>query len=289
MELLEIGSIAAIATDVHLAGDMSASDLDELREGWWRYPVLIFPEQHFDDQRQIEFSRLLGDLEPGKDADFVMKFSTVGPDGNVLPPTADQARRLLPNMGWHTDSSHKAVGAAASLLAARLAAPVGGDTEWADMRAAYDHLDDSTKDELEHLIGVHEFVQPDTPYDSEDVRRRFPPVAHPLVRQHPVTGRKSLYLGFKLSYILGQDPVASRARVKELTAWACQAPRTFGHHLNTGDAVLWDNLAVAHRARPCPPNSARTVHRTTVIGDQSDYPPLPDVVPGFEAAMAMSA
>jgi alpha-ketoglutarate-dependent 2,4-dichlorophenoxyacetate dioxygenase len=282
---------AAVVTGIRLEGEISAEELHEILRIWWRYPVLVFPKQEFDDERQIAFSRLLGDLERVKEGEYITRFSTVGPDGRAVPPSADQAQRLKVNEGWHADNSHPRVVASASLLSVCLAAPIGGDTEWADMQAAYDALDQDFQRDIEDLIAVHELVQPDTPYisedehRSEDMRRMFPPVAHRLVRRHPVTGRKSLYLGYKLSYILGHDPVISRKWAKALSEWSCQEARVFRYHLETGDAVLWDNLSVLHRARPYPGHIPRSVQRTTVVAEQSNDP-LIDPIPDYESAVA---
>jgi len=266
-----LGDLGAEVTGIRLDGDVPSQDLNVIVEAWWRYAVLIFPEQHFDDERQVAFTRLLGPLERSENGGPVIRFSTLGPDGEAVSSDDAAARILTINEEWHTDSSFKPVGAAGSLLSAKVVPRTGGATEWADMRAAYDALDPATRAEIEDWVAVHDLAKDTTgPYISEEHRRRFPSSRHRVVRVHTVTGRRSLYIGRHAAYVVGQDPVRSAARLAQLTQEACQPPRVFRHSWRVGDAVLWDNRCVLHRSTPWPVDEPRVVHRTTMAGEDGE-------------------
>jgi alpha-ketoglutarate-dependent 2,4-dichlorophenoxyacetate dioxygenase len=173
----------------------------------------------------------------------------------------DDRRRLfgLGNRLWHSDSSFKAVPAKYSLLSARHIPSAGGNTEFADMRAAYDALDDETKAECENLICEHSqlFSRSILGFSdfTDDERRKFAPVRQRLVRRHPVTGRRSLFLASHAGAILGWPVPEARAFLRDLTEhW---------------DLVMWDNRVTMHRARPFDNAEVRDMHRTTVACELS--------------------
>ncbi len=194
---------------------------------------------------------------------------------------ADDHRRLnnLGNQLWHSDASFRAVPAKYSLLSARIVPPKGGNTEFADMRAAYDALDDDTKAEIEDLVTEHSnaysrevigFAREDYGAHNQDKLR---PVRHRLVRTHPVTGRKSLYLSAHIGTIVGWPVPEARAFLRDLTEHATQPRFTHAHQWKPWDLVMWDNRTTMHRARRYNDlKDIRDMRRSTVRGDSMTTP-----------------
>lgn len=269
-------TVGATVSDVALH-DLSDSDFDRIYEAWLEHAVLLFPGQRLSDDQHLEFTRRFGRLELGFNrsaARVVGRLTNVEPDGTVAEPDSLRARFLLGNTGWHSDSSYKRIGAKASLLAAHLVPTIGGETEWADMRAAFDALDPDLRESLEQKIAVHSYRFSHTPFGGielagDDVKH-LPDVHHPILRTHPETGRRVLFAGRHASHIVGQDQEESRALLRTLTEEACQPPRLWKHRWAEGDLVIWDNRAVLHRGHTWPDDQPRTMVRTTVAGDDPD-------------------
>jgi alpha-ketoglutarate-dependent 2,4-dichlorophenoxyacetate dioxygenase len=177
------------------------------------------------------------------------------------------------NEAWHSDSSFKPIAALASLLAARIVPPVGGNTEFASERAAYEDLPAARKAELEGWVAVHRMTHPDKAnddgYRDEDKERHV--VTHPLIRVNPVNGRKALYVGAHAQEIVGMPPKEGRGMLEELTAFCTQPKYVYSHHWRDGDAVMWDNRCTLHRATAFDKTRyKRKLHRTTIAGKAPD-------------------
>ena len=271
-------TLGATVTDVDLS---SIDDVDfaAIESAWHRFAVLVFPGQHLSDECHVAFTRRFGRLErglKGRRTDLGPgRLSNVDKDGKVVPGEDLRARFQRGNRDWHSDSSYKRVGAKASILAAHVVPDQGGETEWADMRAAYDALDSATKDWLAGKIAVHSYrfshawhggLELLSSRELEDL----PPVEHPLVRVHPATGRRSLFVGRHASHVIGEGCESSRRRLRELGAWACRPPRVWRHRWKAGDIAIWDNRCVLHRGRPWPEDQPRVMARSTVAGDDPD-------------------
>jgi alpha-ketoglutarate-dependent 2,4-dichlorophenoxyacetate dioxygenase len=185
----------------------------------------------------------------------------------------DSRQRLfnLGNMLWHSDSSFRAIPAKYSLLSARVVNPVGGNTEYADMRAAYDDLDAATRGLIEDRICEHSLMYSRGSLGmldySEEERAMFRPVRQRLVRTHPVTGRRSLYLSSHAGTILGMPTPEARILLRELTEHATQPKYVYVHRWRPWDLVIWDNRQVMHRVRRYDEAQPRDMRRTTVAGD----------------------
>lgn len=275
---------AGEVSGIDITQPLPPSEVAAISAGMDQYGVLVFHDQHFTDETQLAFSRNFGELEMasgdinwGKErrlpSPHVNDISNLDTNNAVLG-RAD--RRRLFNLGnqlWHSDSSFKPVPAKYSLLSARAIPSSGGNTEFADMRAAYDALDDETKAECADLICEHSQLYSRgtlgfTEFTEEDIRR-FAPVRQRLVRRHPSSGRKSLFLASHAGGIVGWPVPEARAFLRDLTEHATRRTFVYAHAWKQWDLVMWDNRATMHRARPFNANEVRDMHRTTVACERS--------------------
>jgi alpha-ketoglutarate-dependent 2,4-dichlorophenoxyacetate dioxygenase len=253
-----------------------------IEAGMDRYAVLVFPDQQLTDEQQMAFSRHFGPLEDARGGNITTPaerrlqvgmndVSNLGRDGAPLDRDSRQRLFNLGNMLWHSDSSFRAVPAKYSLLSARVVNPVGGNTEFADMRAAYDGLDADTRALIEDLVTEHSLMYSRGSLGmvdySEEERAMFRPVRQRLVRTHPVTGRRSLYLSSHAGTIEGMPTPEARILLRELTEHATQPRFVHVHRWRPWDLVIWDNRQVMHRARRYDERQPRDMRRTTVAGD----------------------
>ena len=269
-------TLGAVVTGVAL-NELTDADFGEIYDAWLEHAVLLFPDQALTDDEHLAFTRRFGRLEMGfnrSQARVVGRLSNVDADGTVATADSLRARFLRGNTDWHSDSSYKRIGAKASLLAAHVVPSTGGETEWADMRAAHDALDARRRGELEQKVAVHSYRFSHTPFGGLEVAGddlvHLPDVQHPVLRTHPETGRRVLFVGRHASHIIGEDLDESRALLRRLTEEACQPPRLWKHCWSPGDLVIWDNRSVVHRGHPWPDDEPRTMVRTTVAGDDPD-------------------
>jgi alpha-ketoglutarate-dependent 2,4-dichlorophenoxyacetate dioxygenase len=273
------GDFVARLTGLDLSRPLDEGDFGQVRDAFHRYAVVIFPEQALTDDEQIAFSERFGPLEVSLRKDRqrridnprISDISNVDEKDRVFDPDDERAIYNAGNRLWHSDSSFKRVPAMASLLSGREVPPEGGETEYADLRGAWDALSADRKRGLEALVAEHSFVYSrgligyDQFTDAE--RAAVPPVPQAVVRTHPATGRKSLYLGSHASHILGRPVEEGRALLRELLEFATQPQLVYRHVWRQHDLVMWDNRCVLHRGRPWDERRYRRVmHRTTVAG-----------------------
>jgi len=270
---------------IDLTQPLTAAQVAAIEAGMDRYAVLVFHDQHFDDDKQLAFSRNFGELEVSSGAEMSkpeerrlkMEMADISnlDQNNRLRP-ADDRKRLgaLGNRLWHSDASFRAVPAKYSLLSARVVPGKGGNTEFADMRAAYDALDDATKAEIEDLVTEHSnaYSREQIGYQKADYgadyQGKLRPVRHRLVRTHPVTGRKSLYLSAHIGTIIGWPVPEARAFMRDLTEHATQPQFRHAHEWKPRDLVIWDNRTTMHRARRYDDlHDVRDLRRSTIRGD----------------------
>ncbi len=267
---------------VDLKAPISGQDVAAIEAGMDKYAVLVFRAQAVSDEQQMQFSRNFGAIENArggnvtKDEDRRLStgmndVSNLGKDGKPLARDSRQRLFNLGNLLWHSDSSFRAIPAKYSLLSARVVNPKGGDTEFADMRAAYDGLDDDTKAEIENLVCEHSLMYSRgslgfVDYTDEE-RLLFKPVRQRLVRTHPVSGRKSLYLSSHAGAIIGKPTPEARILLNDLKEHATQPRFVYVHKWKVNDLVMWDNRQTMHRGRRYDESQARDVRRTTVAGD----------------------
>jgi alpha-ketoglutarate-dependent 2,4-dichlorophenoxyacetate dioxygenase len=283
LKLRQIGPcFAAEAAGLDLRKPLSPDEAAAVHEGMNEYAVLVFHDQDIDDEQQLAFTLSLGQLEGStraslRDQDdyrLPATFNDVSNlDKNNQVFARDDRRRLfaIGNRLWHSDSSFKVVPAMYSLLHARSTPSRGGNTEFADMRAAYDALDAEIKAEIEDLICEHSQIfsrQQIGFFDlTEEERARFKPVRQRLVRTHPATGRKSLFLASHAGGIVGWPVPEARLLLRDLIEHATQREYVYSHKWSVGDLVMWDNRRTMHRGRSFPAHEPRDVRRTTLAGD----------------------
>ena len=254
---------AARAEGLDLRHPLNAAEVAAITAAMDRYAVLVFPGQHFEGDQQLAFGRHFGEVEDvptlvdqgrRRLADNrVNDISNLGVDGNILP--ADDRRRMfnLGNLLWHSDSSFKPVPAQYSMLHARVIPPEGGETEFADMRAAWDALPEKMKAEVRDLVCEHSliFSRAQLGFDefTPEEMARCTPVPQRLVRRHPGSGRLSLYLSAHIGRIQGWQRPEAMALIRELTEFSTQREFVYSHSWTVGDLVVWDNRCTMHRGR----------------------------------------
>jgi alpha-ketoglutarate-dependent 2,4-dichlorophenoxyacetate dioxygenase len=274
---LFVGEVSGIDITQPLTPDQAAA----IEAGMDRYAVLVFHDQRFTDEQQVAFSRNFGEIERAvgsnvtADADRRLppELADVSNLDKDHKPLARDDRRRMFNLGnqlWHSDSSFRAVPAKFSLLSGRNVTDDGGNTEFADMRAAYDDLDVRTKAEIEDLVCEHSLIYSRGTLGfadfSPEERRNFTPVRQRLVRTHPVTGRKSLFLASHIGTIVGWPMPEARAFIRDLTEHATQPKYVHVHRWRQYDLVMWDNRQTMHRVRRYDATKVRDMRRTTIAG-----------------------
>ena len=275
-------AIAGEVSGVDLTQSLTPDQVAALDAGMDRHAVLVYHGQTITDEQQKAFSLNFGPLENTAGGNvtkpeqqrlgaFMADVSNLGPDQK---PLARDDRRRLFNLGnqlWHSDSSFRAIPAKYSILSGRITTDEGGRTEFADMRAAYDALDAKTKASIEDLVCEHSLIYSRGTLGFADLTEQekamFTPVRQRLVRTHPVTGRKSLYLSSHIGTIIGWPMPEARAFVRELSEHAVQPQFVYKHAWKQYDLVMWDNRSTMHRVTRFDETQPRDMRRTTVAGD----------------------
>jgi len=275
-------------TGVDCRTPLSPDQVAAIHAGMDQYAVLVFRDQPLTDEEQLRFTLHFGTIEktrggtPGhihfrtdqearKLGTSIIDFSNVDPSGKPLSTASRAYVFKLADQLWHSDSSFNAVPASYSLLSGRKVASWGGNTEYADMRAAYDALDDRLKGEIENLICLHSNMYSRgklgvTEFTDEE-RIVFKPVRQRLVRRHPVTGRKSLFLSAHAGEIEGMPTAQARLLLLDLTEFATREQFVYPHVWQVNDFVMWDNRSTMHRGRRFDPHEARDIRQTRLAGD----------------------
>jgi alpha-ketoglutarate-dependent 2,4-dichlorophenoxyacetate dioxygenase len=269
-------TLGAEVRGVDLTRPVAPVKFAEIEAAFNRYAVLVFPEQPVTDEQQLAFSRLFGPLEVNPNyagtkmrlRPDVADISNLDVEGKVLAWNDPRNLFNLGNQLWHTDSSFKRIPAKCSLLSARELPSSGGETELADLRAAWDALPEAKKRELDGLVVEHSIFRSRSQIGfadfNDEIYRQLPPVPQALVRHHCYSGRISLYLASHASHIIGWPVAQGRALIEELIAFATQPQFVYQHSWTVGDLVMWDNRCTMHRGRPYDDTQRRVLHRTTV-------------------------
>jgi alpha-ketoglutarate-dependent taurine dioxygenase len=274
-------TLGAVVTGIKVA-ELDEPTFRALYDAWLEYALLIFPAQFLTHPQQIAFAKRFGPLE------FEMAaLSNVKSDGTLRreADNDDMMKVLKGNMGWHHDSTYMPVQAKGAVFSAEIVPTVGGKTGFADMRAAYDALDDGLKQRLEGLSAYHSlhYSQSKLGHQASKADGQYsgygfhngPVPLRPLVKTHSETGRKSLLVGRHAHNIPGLDKVESERLLQELLDFACQPPRIYHHDWKVGDAVVWDNRCLMHQATPWDMTQPRVMWHSRIAGDPASEAALP--------------
>jgi alpha-ketoglutarate-dependent 2,4-dichlorophenoxyacetate dioxygenase len=276
-------SFAGEVSGIDCRAPLSAAEIAAVEAGMDRYAVLVFRDQNISDEQQLAFTRHFGELESYNTPGHIRKreesrlrpgmadFSNLDRTGKIMSAEDRVWFFKLGDRLWHSDSSFRPVPAKYSLLSGRILPSWGANTEFADMRAAYDALDARTRAEVEDLVCLHSLI-----YSREAIgftemtpeeMAAFRPIRQRLVRTHPVTGRKSLFLASHAGAIEGWTVPEARMFLRDLTEFATQPQFVHSHEWRPFDLLMWDNRTTMHRARRFDRNEVRDVRRTTLAGD----------------------
>ena len=274
-------AIAGEVTGVDISKPLKPEEVAAIEAGMDKYAVLVFPGQQLTDEQQMAFTVNFGPIEDARGGNVTKPqdkrlvtgmndVSNLGKDGKPLARDSRQRLFNIGNMLWHSDSSFRPIPAKYSLLSARVVNKKGGNTEFAHMGAAYEALDDDTKREIEDLVCEHSLMYSRgslgfLDYTDEE-KAMFKPVRQRLVRTHPVTGRKSLYLSSHAGAILGMPMPEARMLLNDLKEHATQPRFVYVHKWTLYDLVIWDNRQTMHRVRRYDDSQPRDMRRTTVAG-----------------------
>ncbi len=269
---------------IDLSKSLSQHQVEELERAIWRYGVLIFPDQPLTLEQQVTFAAQFGPLDTGLQTklmnktatrlghDAVTDISNVADDGQVADRLHKMALMNVGNAFWHSDSSYEHHPFRYSILAAVTAASWGGETQFADLRAAFDALDERTKaliadknatffsHNTRQLLGIE---------DDEASLSAYPPVRWPMVRTHPGSGRKVLWVDSKVTEISGMSIPEGRALAHELLEHISQRERVYSHRWTPNDVIMWDNRSVLHRGRRFDLTERREMRRVSTKDDSS--------------------
>ena len=274
-------AIAGEVTGIDITKPLTPQQVADIEAGMDKYAVLVFPGQNLTDEQQMAFTVNFGPIEDARGGNVTKPqdkrlatgmndVSNLGKDGKPLARDSRQRLFNIGNMLWHSDSSFRPIPAKYSLLSARVVNKKGGNTEFAHMGAAYEALDDDTKREIEDLVCEHSLMYSRgslgfLDYTDEE-KAMFKPVRQRLVRTHPVTGRKSLYLSSHAGAILGMPMPEARMLLNDLKEHATQPKFVYMHKWTLHDLVIWDNRQTMHRVRRYDDTQPRDMRRTTVAG-----------------------
>lgn len=274
----------AKVSGVDLRKPLSSAQVEEIERTIWKYGVLIFPGQPVTLEEQVAFARQFGPLDTGLQTklmnktatrlgnDAVTDISNLNAEGNVADKMHKMALMNVGNAFWHTDSSYEHHPFRYSILAAVTAVSWGGHTQFADLRDAYDTLDERTKALIADRTAVffsHNTRQQLGIEDNAFEMAAYPPVRWPMIRTHPGSGRKLLWTDSKVNEISGMSIPEGRALAHELVEHIGQRERVYSHGWTANDVVMWDNRSVVHRGRRFDLNERREMRRVSTKDDSS--------------------
>ena len=284
----EFPDFVAFVSEVELKNELETDQVKELDTAINKFSVLVFKNQNINDEQQVRFTKYFGEIEASgnksnitkaKDRRLSTDLADVSNlDKNNKPFTQNDPRRIfnLGNRLWHTDSSFKEIPAKYSLLSARNISKEGGNTEFADMRSAYDNLDMNTKQKVDDMICEHSLIysRQRLGFDmvkelsSEEIKN-FTPVEQPLVRQNKITNRKTIFLSCHIGKIRNWIRPDSMCFIDDLIEYATQPKFKYIHKWSQNDLIIWDNRQTMHRARAFDDlKERRDMRRTTVLGEE---------------------
>ena len=287
-------SFGAVVTNIKIAA-LSDAEWQAIESAFHKYAALVFPTQHLTTEEHVAFGERFGEIEVLRPGQKHAAISNKAVDGHILTEKEKRFQTLRGNEGWHTDSSYMPLAAKASILAAEVVPSSGGETELADMRDAYEKLSEEMKAKIADLVACHSLYASQAKAgfifktgESYGFHTHGMPV-RPLVKAHPATGRKSLFVGRHAFRIPGMDDKAAQILLDELLDFTVQPGRTYAHRWQPGDVMIWDNRCILHRACPYDYSEPRVMRHVRVAGQPDSD--LAETVPderadGFEPLVA---
>ncbi len=267
-------SFACEVVGLRLWEPLNVQTVNELRALWAHHGVLVFRRQALSEHELADFSALFGPLERIVRTEWA---SPVRPEVGLISNLKDAQGKPIGGLGdgeiqWHSDQSYMLNPATGAMLYALELPPEGGSTSWVDLCAAYAGLPDQLKRAVDGRRGIFSYVKRLAGYQgvdrviSEEAKRKTPPILHPLVHTHPVTGRKALYLDSTTTIgIEDMNDTSGSALLEEIYEFATRQDFVYRHHWRVGDALLWDNGFTMHRREPFDPSARRLMKRTTIF------------------------
>ena len=296
MEMRVKGLGPGFAAEVRGVGLADVAERDDayraVRAAFEEHSVLLFRGQPVSDEVQAAYSRRFGPLEIAKVASlgegtpYSILTNIDRATGKLVPPDHKESLRARANQLWHTDSSYKETPALASVFSARIIAPVGGETEFASMRRAWERLPEEKRARLADAYAWHDYahsrgkIAPHLASDRE--KSAMPPVRWRIRWRNPANGRDSLYVASHTYAIDGMPKDEAQSLIAELIDFATAPGHTYLHSWHPGDVIMWDNRCVLHRGRPWPNDQPRHMVRTTISATDADG--LADLRPLTRAA-----
>ena len=265
--------------DVKLSGDISAADLAQIKALWLRYELLLFRTQELSKDDLVNFSRLLGELEIHVRAEWlneehpeILQISNLTKDGKPIGALSNT------EVGWHYDQIYLPRPALGSLLFSVKIPPERGATYFSDMSTAYERLPRELKDIVDGRLALQSYANFNAQFSTKTDEKQSnltPDIKQPLVRTHPISGRRALYLcpGMTTS-IIGLPDDESADVLSQLFEWTILDDFVYKHEWDLGDALLWDNACTMHRREPFDTQHERLMYRTTILPQEDRAVPF---------------
>ena len=275
-------ALGAEVRGIDMRKPMDPATTRAVRDAWTKHLVLVFPDQPVTDQEHVAFTRSFGEAEifhqtslnlRSDDVKEIFLVSNVDAQNRIVMPSDPGQKQLNSSRQWHTDSSYKPMPSIGSLLHGIEISRTGGITQFINMYMVYDELPDALRRQVEGRKARHDFAMlsrlTGAPAPSGKERAAVPPVWHPMVRRHPESGRKSLYISSIYNdAIEGMDEDESRKLIEELSEFAAQPKYMYRHSWEPHDVLMWDNRCTVHAVTPYDPHERRVMHRTTIVGSE---------------------
>jgi alpha-ketoglutarate-dependent taurine dioxygenase len=273
-------ALGAEIRGVDMRQPVDAETVRQIHDAWMKHLVVVFPDQRIGDAEHVAFTRHFGEPEVFHQTSLSLRsqrvkeiflVSNVDENDNLLKPSTPSQVQLSSARQWHTDSSYRPMPSMGSLLHGIEISRTGGITQFINMYMVYDDLPESLRRQVEGRKARHDFAMLSrlvgSPPPSGEERAAMPPVWHPMVRRHPVTGRKSLFISSIYNdAIEGMADGPARRLIEELSDFAAQPKYMYRHEWEPHDVLMWDNRCTVHAVTPHDPNERRVMHRTTIVG-----------------------
>ena len=272
-------ALGAEVLGLDMRAPLDTAAFQELHDIWMEHLVLVFPDQQITDEQHVAFTRLFGEPEifhqniiKSRNVKEIFRVSNVDDSGTLMPPDHPIAQQLSLAQLWHTDSSYLAVPCNGALLHGVEVSRTGGETQFTNLYTVYDELPAELKQQVEGRTARHNFAHMHTQRTlkpmTETEKAAVPPIWQPMVRKHPITGRKSLYISpIYNDEVEGMGAADGRRLLQELTDFAAQTRFVYRHRWEPDDILLWDNRCTMHQVTPFDPTERRVMHRTTIVGE----------------------